>query len=201
MKILAITVWRHRGENAPPLKLGQSKKLDSFSYFQQGSILQGITASSRIVVQRTQPNTRQTVELEDIPFYVHVYVRSDGLCGSCVADKDYPARVAFTYLSSQLSQYEQYQPHWSNITIDQNNEIEFLNNDIIKYQNPNQADNLTRIQSNLDDITQIMHKNIEEVLKRGEHLDTLMEKSDDLSTASKVFYKQAKKTNQCCSYY
>lgn len=41
-------------------------------------------------------------------------------------------------------------------------------------------------------------KTIENVLERGEKLDDLVSKSQDLSMQSKVFYKQAKKTNSCC---
>jgi synaptobrevin family protein YKT6 len=65
------------------------------------------------------------------------------------------------------------------------------------YQNPSEADKLTKIQKNLDEVKDIMHKNIEEVLNRGETLDTLMDKSEDLSASSLTFYKQAKKTNSC----
>ena len=46
-----------------------------------------------------------------------------------------------------------------------------------------------------------MHKNIEEVLNRGETLDALMDKSEDLSATSLTFYKQSKKQNQCCKAY
>lgn len=63
-----------------------------------------------------------------------------------------------------------------------------------------QADKLLKIQKNLDDIKDIMHKNIDEVLKRGENLDSLMEKSEDLSATSVQFYKKAKSTNACCKY-
>ncbi|CAI7901461.1 unnamed protein product [Closterium sp. NIES-54] len=42
------------------------------------------------------------------------------------------------------------------------------------------------------------HKTIDSVLERGEKLDTLVEKSNDLSMASQLFYQQAKKNNQCC---
>jgi synaptobrevin family protein YKT6 len=37
------------------------------------------------------------------------------------------------------------------------------------------------------------------VLERGEKLDELVEKSNTLSQQSKLFYKQAKKTNSCCT--
>lgn len=45
----------------------------------------------------------------------------------------------------------------------------------------------------------ILHKTIESVLERGARLDDLVSKSEDLSMASQLFYKQARKTNSCCS--
>jgi synaptobrevin family protein YKT6 len=41
-------------------------------------------------------------------------------------------------------------------------------------------------------------KTIDSVLERGVKLDNLVERSNDLSAQSKMFYKQAKKTNSCC---
>lgn len=63
-----------------------------------------------------------------------------------------------------------------------------------------QADKLTKIQQDLDETKIILHKTIESVLDRGEKLDHLVDKSNDLSLASQMFYKQARKTNSCCSY-
>lgn len=44
-----------------------------------------------------------------------------------------------------------------------------------------------------------MHKNIDHMLDRGEKIDVLVAKSNDLSSTSKVFYKQAKKSKRCCT--
>ncbi len=44
------------------------------------------------------------------------------------------------------------------------------------------------------------HSTIESVLQRGEKLDDLVSKSEDLGLQSKAFYTTAKKTNACCSY-
>lgn len=60
---------------------------------------------------------------------------------------------------------------------------------------------MAKIKQNLDEITDVMHRNIEQVLKRGEDLDKLMDKSTDLSATSVTFYKKAKKQNQCCKAY
>lgn len=44
----------------------------------------------------------------------------------------------------------------------------------------------------------VLHQTIDSVLRRGEKLDSLVDKSADLSMASQMFYKQARKTNSCC---
>ena len=69
-----------------------------------------------------------------------------------------------------------------------------------KYQNPTEADALTKLQMDLDETKIILHGTIESVLQRGEKLDDLVAKSEDLGLQSKTFYKTAKKTNACCSY-
>jgi hypothetical protein len=64
-------------------------------------------------------------------------------------------------------------------------------------QDPAAADKLTRVQAELDKTKTILHETIESVLDRGERLDDLVNKSNELSFASKQFYRQAKKTNSC----
>ena len=56
-----------------------------------------------------------------------------------------------------------------------------------------------KLQNELNDVADIMKKNINELLNREENLENLMAKSQDLSAASVNFYKQAKKTNSCCN--
>lgn len=69
---------------------------------------------------------------------------------------------------------------------------------LIKYQDHTQADKIAKIQKDLDETKIILHQTIDSVLKRGEQIDKLVDKSNDLSLASQMFYKQAKKTNACC---
>jgi len=69
---------------------------------------------------------------------------------------------------------------------------------LTKYQNPKEADAMTKMQTDIDETKIILHSAITGILQRGEKLDTLVAKSEDLSTQSKVFYKTARKTNQCC---
>ncbi len=41
------------------------------------------------------------------------------------------------------------------------------------------------------------HKNIESMLDRGEKIDSLVEKSNDLNSQSKLFYKQVRQISEC----
>jgi synaptobrevin homolog YKT6 len=62
---------------------------------------------------------------------------------------------------------------------------------IVKYQDPQQADSILKIQKELDETKIVLHKTIESVLQRGEKIDDLVAKSDGLSAQSKMFYSKS----------
>ena len=152
---------------------------------------------TKTFMKRTEPGQRQSVEHEG--YVVHCYVRSDGLGGTVTTDLEYPARVAFVLLGQLLEDFcAEHGDSWKTVTTPES--VPFLKADeyLKKYQNPAEADKVTKIQRDLDETTQILHKTIDSVLERGVKLDNLVDKSNDLSAQSKLFYKQAKKTNSCC---
>ena len=201
MKIVYVAIYRQISENNA-VRLAMASHLVDFGYFTRGTIAQHIQFAGRTCVQRTRAGCRQTVQSgEEMPFVAHVYVRSDGLAGIVMADKEYPARVAFTLITKELAAYEErVGVNWKAMDADQTSEPDFLTADILHYQDPRKADKLTAIQTQLDEVKDVMHTNIEQLMQRGETLDSLMSKSDDLNTASVQFYKQAKKANSCCRY-
>ncbi|KAL6840109.1 hypothetical protein ACP4OV_029919 [Aristida adscensionis] len=75
---------------------------------------------------------------------------------------------------------------WKSATADGTQPWPFLTDALTKFQDPAEADKLMKIQRDLDETTIILHKTIESVLARGERLDSLVEKSSDLSAASQV---------------
>lgn len=56
------------------------------------------------------------------------------------------------------------------------------------------------LQRELEEVQRVMEENIDRVLRRGEKIDDLIERSSRLSEASKAFYTHAKKMNSCCSF-
>ncbi len=152
---------------------------------------------TRTFIKRTEPGQRQSITHED--YVVHCYVRSDGLGGTVVTDSEYPARVAFVLLTQLLDDFTSaVGDAWKTCTTPESMAFPALDDYLQKYQDPSAADKITKIQNDLDETTQILHKTIDSVLERGVKLDNLVERSNDLSAQSKMFYKQAKKTNSCC---
>ena len=126
-------------------------------------------------------------------------MRADGLCGCITCDAEYPPRVAFTLLTKLLEDFAKFYPAWAK---EARNEVitwPQLDQDVVKYQDPANADQLMRIQRNLDETKDILHQTIDSVLARGEKLEDLVERSGELSSQSKLFYREAKRANSCCS--
>ncbi|EDM00328.1 rCG35885, isoform CRA_b [Rattus norvegicus] len=133
-------------------------------------------------------------------YLCHVYVRSDSLAGVVIADSEYPSRVAFTLLEKVLDEFSKQVdridwPVGSPATI----HYTALDGHLSRYQNPREADPMSKVQAELDETKIILHNTMESLLERGEKLDDLVSKSEVLGTQSKAFYKTARKQNSCCA--
>jgi synaptobrevin family protein YKT6 len=135
-----------------------------------------------------------------LAYTFHVYGRTEGVAGVIISDKEYPKMVAHQLLSKVVDEFLSKHPRTS-FTAAAPNSLSFpeLKDYIVKYQDPQQADSIMKIQRELDETKITLHKTIESVLERGEKIDTLVEKSNDLSAQSRMFYGQAKKQNSCCT--
>jgi synaptobrevin family protein YKT6 len=65
------------------------------------------------------------------------------------------------------------------------------------YEDPRKSDNILKIQNQLDETKDVMIQNIESILARGETIQELVDKTDDLEMSSKVFFQNADKLNSC----
>merc|ERR1711991_122341 len=119
--------------------------------------------------------------------------------GTAIADDEYNTRVAFSMLSNVEQQFlDKFRGQWEGVARDDALKFPVLDETLVKYQKPEEADKILRIQREIDETKIIMHDAIDNVLARGEKIDHLVDVSGDLSVASKGFYKSAKKTNSSC---
>jgi len=152
---------------------------------------------AQTIAERTPAGLRQSVQKEE--YYIHVYMRSDGLCGTATCDAEYPPRVAFSLLTKLLEDFDQAVTGWKTMAAGGLPTWAPGMEMLTKYQDPANADSIMKIQKNLDETRDVLHNTIESVLQRGEKLEDLVERSGELSTQSKLFYKQAKRANSCCA--
>lgn len=128
-----------------------------------------------------------------------MYVRNDNLGAVVIADTEYPQRVCFTLLDKVLEEFSRQVDSidWPSGNPDTIN-YKALDIHLSKYQNPREADAMTKVQAELDETKIILHNTMESLLERGEKLDDLVAKSEHLGNQSKAFYKTARKQNSCC---
>jgi len=148
---------------------------------------------SQVRPSSAQPLHAQTYANRVRPDYTfHAYGRSEGVCGLMITDHEYPSLVAHQLLSKVCDEFLSKYPRsaFANATESANMSYPELKDYIVKYQDPQQADSIMKIQKELDETKIVLHKTIESVLERGEKIDNLVQKSDELSASSKMFYTQ-----------
>ncbi|KAM5357786.1 hypothetical protein ACJZ2D_015914 [Fusarium nematophilum] len=162
-----------------------------------------LTLFSKTVAERAHPGQRQDVKEQD--YTSHALRRSEGVCGvtpAALQDVSYLPRTIMGILQTnpEFSVDEFLSRHPRSVWATGEPALAFpeLRDYLSRYQDPQQADSTLKIQRELDETKIVLHKTIESVLQRGEKIDDLITKSDDLSAQSKMFFEQAKKQNSCC---
>eukprot|EP00116_Pleurobrachia_bachei_P016551 sb/3476813/ len=96
-----------------------------------------------------------------------------------ICDEEYPQRVAFTFMLKIMEDFLAKHPKgtWSSAP--------FTDADIRKQfdaaQDPKEIDHLMKIQTDLDETKVILYDTIEKVLERGEKLEDIVSRSEQLT--------------------
>ena len=156
---------------------------------------------SRTFVDNTIIGNRQECIEGDYMGWVHHDI--NGMVGVIICDNKYKRRIAFGLLSKAMEIFKSDDKNWdwSTLDIDKNpNELDNTLQELIKqYQNPSNTDNILKITKDLEDTRITLHDSIDKMLERGDNINNLVEKSNDLSLQSKKFYKKTKKLNSWCN--
>ncbi|ORY84364.1 snare Ykt6 [Protomyces lactucae-debilis] len=189
MKLYGIFVVRN--EAKPAHEIVKAVDVMDFGWMARGQVETFMSFTSNTLAERTAAGVRQSVVENSYKF--HLYSRTEGVCGVIIADEEYPARVAFTLLNKVLDEFLERHPRSKWAMGQPKLPMPELSTYLVKYQDPKQADTIMRVQQELDETKIILHKTIDSVLQRGEKLEDLVARSDQLSAQSKMFARQAKK--------
>lgn len=155
-----------------------------------------MTFTAKTVAERTAPGTRHKVE--ESTGDVHAYGTSLGFTAILITQSGYDKLTAQGVLSKAVDDFKtRFTPteikekapgtfNWP--------QLKTYRADAVNAE----SSGIAAVQAELDETKIVLHKTIESVLERGEKLDTLVAKSDELGAMSKGFYKQAKQQNACC---
>jgi len=204
---LAYSALFKTGTQAPgkdgPVNLSCVSELSFIGYFQRNSVLEMFNFFARTFANNSSLSVGARTSVKQQGYYCHLYVSPVGVTAICFADEDYPARVAFGYLAKLCEDLAQATGGQLPTSLEDNCLSAFLNQHMAllkQFQDPSQADQLTKIMHEPEQTKMVLHETIEAALERGQKIDALVDKSNDLSGSSKMFYKTAKKQNQCCTF-
>jgi len=182
------------------IKLAEVSDLSDVSIWKRSLFKENLVFGCRTVVSLTSNGARQSVNMQKVPFVAHTYVRVDGLAGVVITDEEYPDRVAYTLLHNILREFDtKCKGAWVNQKSDANIEPKFMIDELARFQDPT-SDALHRVQHQLDEVKDIMHKNIDQILANQGELEDLARKSRDLSATSREFYSKSNELNSCCRF-
>ncbi|GAM26311.1 hypothetical protein SAMD00019534_094860 [Acytostelium subglobosum LB1] len=200
MHLYTIALFKVRPGSKPVL-LSIVYELSSFGFFQRGSVKEITLFVARETVGRINVGERISLIHEQSQKVCHATADAKGLACAALTDSEYPERVAHVLVRQAMEHF--YQTHgdrWQTATNDIEMPTPPLDQMIIKYQNPHEADPMMNLQKNLDETINIVKKTVEQLGQRGEKLEDIASKSDDLSFQSKAFMQNAERMNKCCSY-
>lgn len=197
MPVFAITILRVGDDIFNPVFLSTVYDLSSFSIFRRRTINEVIRFICRSFIKRTVQGTRQSIEHDQ--YLINTFVDRDGIGACFISDKNYNSRVAFTCIHTLVEEFKQTNTELS--TINKDTEIPFkqLTQAIVDYQTPEKIDKIEKVKKELNESIEVIKGTIETIMDRGEKIDDLVKKSEDLSLNSQLFYSQAKKQNSCCN--
>lgn len=174
------------------------RDLSAFGFLKRSTIKELMKFVSRTAIKSMKPGSRCSAKNEDQ--MVHILVSEYDLFAVYVfASLDYPKRLAYSLLNQALKLFQsEVGQQWKTVPGDQDFPVAGLK-DLFKQYKTGANDNLIRAQNNVDEIHEMLVGNMRELLEHQGDIDTLVEQSDDLKAQTKVFFKNSKKMNSCCT--
>jgi len=147
--------------------------------------------AARILAKVPEHNVKSFYENDSLSFN---FLVSDGITYLCIAKRLYPRRLVFSFLEEIrkrfLSSYGD-QVHSAGPLQMQHEFRPVLQQQMEHFSNEAEADKLAKVQQQVDEVTSVMRSNIDEALNRGERLDVLVDKAEDLRGGASQFQKSS----------
>jgi len=125
--------------------------------------------------------------------YFH-YLVSDGLVFLCMADEAFGRRIPFAFLDDIKNRFFSTYGNRGKTALAYAMNADFariLETQMAYYSNNANADKIRKVHQKIDEVKDIMVTNIERVLERGERIELLVDKTEELNKESLNFKKKS----------
>ncbi|OZJ03262.1 Protein transport protein sec22 [Bifiguratus adelaidae] len=153
---------------------------------------------AKMIFKRLGMNSEPRCSIESGAFIFH-YIIENGVCYLCICDKSYPRKLAFAYLEELAKEF--YLSYGNEVDKPGLRPYAFLKFDTFMqktkrlYQDTRTQHNLTKLNEDLQDVTRIMTKNMEDLLWRGDSLDRMSHISGQLKDSAQLYKSRARNLN------
>ncbi|GAA5816220.1 SNAP receptor [Mucor flavus] len=153
---------------------------------------------AKTIFKRLSLNSEPRCSIESGKYVFH-YIIEGSVCYLCICDQSYPRKLAFSYLEELVKEFN----------MSYGNEVDkpglrpyafvkfdtFMQKTKRIYQDTRTQSNLSKLNEDLQDVTRIMTKNMEDLLWRGDSLDRMSTISGELKDSAKMFKDKARHLN------
>lgn len=158
-----------------------------------------IKSQVKMIMRRLSRNSEQQASIESGPYTLHYLIVND-IVYICISERSYPRKLAFTYLSDLSTEFSS-NYSYQQLTSPNLRPYAFMEFDTFiqrtkaTYADTRATQNLDKLNSELRDVTNVMTKNIEDLLYRGDSLERMGEMSSRLRDDSKKYKRAAVRIN------
>ena len=148
MRIVSLHVLKW-DENTNAWILKNSYELSFLSFYQRPFMKGHLNFGARTAVSRIQPGQNVCVGLEQDPnVLVYAAVKPNKLAAVCIADKEYPDKVAIKICHDIMKEFEQRVglEAIANVKEDQEFKFDRLDGMVKQFQDPKECDKLMKIE-------------------------------------------------------
>ncbi|XP_078600792.1 vesicle-associated membrane protein 7-like isoform X2 [Branchiostoma floridae x Branchiostoma japonicum] len=127
--------------------------------------------------------------------YLFHYVSEDRIIYLCITDDDFERSKAFMYLNEVKRRFQATYGARAQTALPFAMNSEFsrvLSTQMKHFSESKDVDRVSKVQGDLDELKGIMVKNIDSIAARGERLELLIDKTEDLEATSVTFKKTSK---------
>ncbi|KAJ3110369.1 Vesicle-associated membrane protein [Phlyctochytrium bullatum] len=125
--------------------------------------------------------------------YLFHYIQQRGITYLCLTDDTFGRRIPFAFLEDISRRFESLYAERAQTAIAYglNEFSRTIASQMEFYSSDPSSDRLRQVQGDIDQVKDVMVSNIERVLERGERIEILVDKTDNLNQASFAFKKRS----------